>query len=66
MALWSTNGSTVDMFLKKPAVDGVGRILNEANVSYSIIIDDYQKQIEQENPTPEEIEEFQDRNGMFF
>lgn len=53
------------MFLRKASIEPVAQAFKEANVSYSIIIDNYQKQIDDENPTPEEIESFQDRNGMF-
>lgn len=64
VALWSSNGTEVDMFLKKSAVDGVRRVLEENNIRYSILIEDMQKQIEHENPPFEEIEALQNRNGM--
>lgn len=64
MALWSSNGTDVDVFVKKSAVDGVRQVLNENNIRYTILIDDMQRQIEQENPSQNEIEELQNRNGM--
>lgn len=64
VALWSSNGTEVDMFLKKSAVDGVRRVLDANNIRYSILIEDMQKQIECENPPIEEIEALQNRNGM--
>lgn len=63
VALWSTNGTEVDVFLKKSSVDGVRQVLKENNISYSVLIEDMQRQIEHENPPIEEIEEFQNRNG---
>lgn len=65
VALWSTNGSDVDVFLKRDAVEGVRQILDENHIGYSVIIEDMQKQIETENPPQEEIEAFQNRNGMY-
>lgn len=53
------------MFLKKSQIDKVGQRLNEANIQYNIVVEDYQKEIEQENPPQEEIEMLQNRNGMF-
>lgn len=68
VSLWSTNGSTVDLFLRKSAIDGgVSRILSDANVRYSVIIDDMQRQIDDANPTlaPEDAQYLQNRNGKF-
>lgn len=64
VALWSTNGTEVDVFLKKSAVDGVRQVLKENNIPYSVLIEDMQTQIEHENPPIEEIEALQNRNGM--
>lgn len=64
MALWSTNGSEVDMFIKKPVVEDVRRVLEEHNINYTVLVDDMQRQIETENPPQSEIEALQNRNGM--
>lgn len=64
MALWSTNGSEVDVFMKKDAVDGVRQVLTDNKIGYTVLIADMQKQIETENPPQEEIEALQNRNGM--
>lgn len=64
VAFWSSNGTEVDMFLKRSAVDGVRGVLDANNIRYSILIEDMQKQIERENPPIEEIEALQNRNGM--
>ena len=64
VALWSTNGTEVDVFLKKDAVDGVRQVLKDNQIGYTVLIDDMQKQIENENPPQEEIEALQNRNGM--
>lgn len=54
----------MDLFLKKSAIDGgVGDILDSANVRYSIIIENMQKEIDAENPQQDEIEQLQDRKG---
>lgn len=38
-------------------------MLSEANISYSILIEDLQKDIENENPPKEQIEMLQNRKG---
>lgn len=62
-SIWGTNGSAIDVFLKKSQIDEVGQRLNEANIQYNVVVQDYQKEIEQENPPQEEIEQLQNRNG---
>lgn len=64
MALWSTNGTEVDVFVKKSVIDDVRKVLQNHNVNYTILIEDMQRQIEIENPPQEQIEELQNRNGM--
>lgn len=54
------------MFLKKAAIDGgAGYFLKEANVRYSVVIDDMQREIDNENPPQEEFGELQDRKGNY-
>lgn len=64
VALWSTNGSEVDMFVKKPVIDEVRQVLQDNNINFTVLIDDMQRQIETENPPQSEIELLQNRNGM--
>ena len=64
MALWSINGTEVDMFVKKSAVEGVRQVLKENNIPYTVLVEDMQKQSESENPPQSEIELLQNRNGM--
>lgn len=52
------------MFLEKSAVDDAAQTLREANIKFDVIIDDYQREIDNENPSLEEIEFYQNRNGM--
>lgn len=63
VAMWNVNETSVDLFLKRSAVDGAGQALQAANVSYSILINDVQKEIETENPPQEQIEQLQNRKG---
>lgn len=63
IALWSTNGSEVDVFLKKSQIDDVRQVLNDNHIHYSVLIEDMQTQIEKENPPQHEIEALQNRNG---
>lgn len=66
VAMWNTHGSTADLFVQKPAVDGgAAAILESANVTYSVVIKDMQEAIDAENPRPEEIALLQDRKGEY-
>lgn len=62
--MWNVNETSVDLFLQRSALDGASRALSAANVTYSILIDDVQREIEAENPPHEEIEQLQNRKGM--
>lgn len=64
VALWSINGTEVDMFLKQSAVEGVRQVLSENNIAYTVLVADMQRHIEEENPPQSEIELLQNRNGM--
>lgn len=67
IAVWNSNGSTVDVFLKKSAIDnGAAEFLNKAAVRYSVVIENMQKEIDNENPPQDEIEQLQDRKGNSF
>lgn len=61
--MWNTNGSYVDLFLKEISVSGAGQLLRDANVPYSVLIENMQYEIENENPSKEEIEKLQNRQG---
>lgn len=52
------------MFVRKSAVEGVRRVLKEHDIPYTVLVDDMQRQIEEENPPQSEIEQLQNRNGM--
>lgn len=63
--MWNVNETSVDLFLQQSAVSGAGRTLQEANVTYSILIEDLQQEIESENPPQDEIEQLQNRKGKW-
>lgn len=66
VAMWAGHGPSVDLFVKKSAIDGgAAAVLRSANVSYDVVIDDMQDAIDSENPKPEEIAQLQDRKGKF-
>lgn len=62
VSLWNSNGTSVDLFLQQSAVADAGRTLATNNVRYSVVIEDLQKAIDEENP-PEQDIEYQDRAG---
>lgn len=63
MALWNTNGTSVDLLLKQPSLSAATRLMAAANVSYAVLIDDLQRDIEAENPPAEVIQQLQNRKG---
>ncbi|XP_055684651.1 carboxypeptidase B-like isoform X2 [Lutzomyia longipalpis] len=63
VAMWNLNGTSVDMFLKKPVIADARKLLENAKVPFDVIIDDLQHAIDTENPPPEVIEQLQNRKG---
>lgn len=63
VALWNTNGTSVDLLLKQPAVSGAGQLMAAANVSYAVLIENLQADIEAENPPADVIQQLQNRKG---
>lgn len=53
----------MDLLLRKPVIEGAHHLLDAANVTYEIVIEDVQGAIAQENPPKEVIEQFQNRKG---
>lgn len=53
------------MLLKQPSVLGATQLLTGANVSYDVIIDDLQRNIDAENPPVDATQQLQFRKGEF-
>lgn len=65
--LWDTNGVTVDIFMTKSAIDGgIANVLNKANIPYSVINENIQETIDNENLSQEEIEISRTGKRMYF
>ncbi|XP_059617144.1 carboxypeptidase B-like [Phlebotomus argentipes] len=63
VAMWNLNGTSVDMFLKRPVISEARKLLENAKVPFDVVIDDLQHAIDTENPPPEVIEQLQNRKG---
>lgn len=63
---WNTQPSTVDLLLTSKSIIDARQLLNDANISYSVLIEDLQKDIENENPPKAQIEMLQNRKGKLF
>lgn len=61
ISIWTSNQETIDVFVTKPAIDEATQRLDEANIQYEVIVEDYQKVIDEENPSQAEIEFLQSR-----
>lgn len=63
VAVWNTNGTSVDMLLKHAELADAGRLMSDANVTYAVLIHDLQRDIEAENPPAAVIQQLQNRKG---
>lgn len=63
LTIWGIVDTKIEVFIPKSAIDGASQRLNEANVKYEVITNDYQRMIDEENPPQEEIEYLQNQNG---
>ncbi|XP_038222553.1 zinc carboxypeptidase A 1-like isoform X2 [Zerene cesonia] len=64
IATWSGNHSYVDVLVKSNAVENVTKVFQRENIDFSVVIDDLQKRINEENPPLDQNEiELQDRRG---
>lgn len=63
VATWNIHDGSVDVFLKRPSLEGARNLLQSANVSYEVVIEDLQQAIAEENPPKEVIEQLQNRKG---
>lgn len=61
--LWNANGEVIDVFVKNLAIDEVSQRLVDAAIQFEVIVDDYQKLIDEENPSTEEMKLLQSQNG---
>lgn len=51
--------------MKKSSIDGMSESLLEAAMQYEVIVEDYQKVIDEENPPKEQIELLQRQSGKW-
>jgi hypothetical protein len=63
ISMWNLQQSYVDMFVKQPVVQDAKKLLIDSNVPFEVINADLQKAIDEENPSQEQIVQWQNRNG---
>jgi len=61
-SIWNSDGKTADLFLKRSAIEDVRQQFKVNNISYSVVVDDLQKKIDEENPKEDESQ-YQNRSG---
>jgi hypothetical protein len=65
-SMWNLNADdTVDMFMRYHKLDDAQVLLDSSKVPYEVLIKDLQNAIDEENPSLEEIDLWENRNGMF-
>jgi hypothetical protein len=69
VAMWNlqmanTTSPYVDMFVKKSMVDDATNFLHKSNVPFEVVINDVQEVIDKQNPPLDDMELWQNRNGM--
>ena len=63
-SMWNLNADeTVDMMMRYLKIDEAQKLLEQSNVPYEILISDLQRAMDEENPSLEEIDLWENRNG---
>uniref|UniRef100_A0A182NVG9 Peptidase M14 domain-containing protein n=1 Tax=Anopheles dirus TaxID=7168 RepID=A0A182NVG9_9DIPT len=62
-SMWNYNASSVDIFVRRQQIKRAECFLRAANVPYEVVIEDMQRAIDTENPSLEETELWENRNG---
>jgi Carboxypeptidase activation peptide len=71
VSMWNlqmTNNATdpyVDMFVKSAVVSGATEFMMKLHVPFDVVIDDIQNAINNENPSKDDFELWQNRNGEY-
>nr|XP_033334259.1 carboxypeptidase B-like [Megalopta genalis] len=63
-SVWLGNETAVDVMVRSEEIPRVARYLKQKDLEYNIVIEDLQKEIDEENPVPSE-EEMQEMEGRF-
>lgn len=56
----------VDLFVKRAMVNDASELLTKLRVPFEVVIDDIQRAINNENPSKDDVELWQNRNGEYF
>ncbi|XP_076649892.1 carboxypeptidase B [Halictus rubicundus] len=63
-SVWLGNETALDVMVRSEEIPRVARYLKQKDLKYNVVIEDLQKQIDEENPAPSE-EEMQEMEGRF-
>ncbi|XP_076377356.1 carboxypeptidase B isoform X1 [Megalopta genalis] len=63
-SVWLGNETAVDVMVRSEEIPRVARYLKQKDLEYNVVIEDLQKEIDEENPVPSE-EEMQEMEGRF-
>lgn len=63
-SVWLGNETTFDVMVRSQEIPRIARYLGQKDLEYNVVIEDLQKQIDEENPVPSE-EEMQEMEGRF-
>ncbi|XP_055585997.1 carboxypeptidase B-like [Uranotaenia lowii] len=62
-SMWNYNTTFVDIFLKGPNLRDAGKLLKKAQISYQVLIEDMQRAIDEENPSRDRLDLWENRDG---
>uniref|UniRef100_A0A182WW69 Peptidase M14 domain-containing protein n=1 Tax=Anopheles quadriannulatus TaxID=34691 RepID=A0A182WW69_ANOQN len=62
-SMWNYNATSVDIFVRGQQLKKAECFLRAANIPYEVVIEDMQRAIDTENPSLEETELWENRNG---
>ncbi|XP_076285715.1 carboxypeptidase B isoform X1 [Lasioglossum baleicum] len=63
-SVWLGNETALDVMVRSEEIPRVARYLKQKDLDYNVVIEDLQRQIDEENPIPSE-EEMQEMEGRF-
>lgn len=62
--MWNYNvNSSVDVFLPEPQLTKARQFLSAASVPFEVVIDDMQRAIDEENPSKDQLDLWENRDG---
>lgn len=56
LSIWNANAKEIHVFVKSTSIIGIQQHLSELNIQYEVIVENYQRIIDEESVAQEEIQ----------